>query len=338
MVAKEYERIFNRHSVDDITTTLPALESVYVSIGEAPVREPNIIEVQEQLEDVSIEIEVTEKTIEKTFEEQSLDKLSEILKDSNSIEDYNKKVKAERGKQGSGMKGDFMDISSTFNNVVDVMNKLLKNVDNPFFVNLKDSVKNNRLPNFLQGTIFQGQEALIEKMLEKGVIDQVQKFKKKTEVKKQVSESLTMLERISNLAFEDNQQVQNEILNQLEKSGLANNVFRFSNEEIEAKLIELGVDANVAKQVVQPYYDVINGFYSPIEKRLSETKIDKQSANKWLSVIGKGDEATWTGVKAWLESKNPQEQVTKSEIQQWMKDNRIEINEVVKGEKEKPKQ
>ena len=81
-------------------------------------------------------------------------------------------------------------------------------------------------------------------------------------------------------------------------------------------------------------YDVVNGFYSPIEKRLSETKIDKQSANKWLSVIGKGDEATWTGVKAWLEEKNPQEQVTKSEIQQWMKDNRIEVVEVIKGKPE----
>jgi hypothetical protein len=77
--------------------------------------------------------------------------------------------------------------------------------------------------------------------------------------------------------------------------------------------------------------DVVNGFYSPIEKRLAETKIEKQSANKWLTVIGKGDEATWTGVKQWLESKNPQEQVSKSEIQQWMKDNRISVVEVVKG-------
>ncbi len=84
--------------------------------------------------------------------------------------------------------------------------------------------------------------------------------------------------------------------------------------------------------------DVVNGFYSPIEKRLAETKIEKQSANKWLTVIGKGDEATWTGVRAWLESKNPQETVSKSEIQQWMKDNRISVVEVVKGEKEKPKQ
>jgi hypothetical protein len=155
-----------------------------VSIGEAPVREPNIIEVQEQLEDVSIEIEVTEKTVKKTFEEQSLDILSEILKDSNSIEDYNKKVKAEKGNQRRGMKGETMDITPIFNNVVDVMDRLLKNVANPFFVELNKSKQNNRLPNFLQETIFQGQEALIEKMLEKGVIDQVQEFKKKTEVKK----------------------------------------------------------------------------------------------------------------------------------------------------------
>lgn len=79
---------------------------------------------------------------------------------------------------------------------------------------------------------------------------------------------------------------------------------------------------------------IINGFYSPIEKRLAETKIEKQSANKWLTsgVIGKGDEAIWTGVKQWLESKNPQEQVSKSEIQQFLKDNRISVVEVVKGE------
>lgn len=84
--------------------------------------------------------------------------------------------------------------------------------------------------------------------------------------------------------------------------------------------------------------DVVNGFYSPIEKRLAETKIEKQSANKWLSLIGKGDEAVWTGVKDWLESKNPQEQVSKSEIQQWMKDNRISVVEVVKEAKVKPEQ
>jgi hypothetical protein len=78
--------------------------------------------------------------------------------------------------------------------------------------------------------------------------------------------------------------------------------------------------------------EIVNGFYSPIEKSLRETKAEKQSANKWLSggIIGKGDEAVYTGVRQWLESKNPQEQVSKQEILDWMKNNRIEIKEVVK--------
>ena len=81
--------------------------------------------------------------------------------------------------------------------------------------------------------------------------------------------------------------------------------------------------------------EVVNGFYSPIEKRLTETKIDKQSANKWREIVGKGDEAKFTGVLGWLESLPPTQQVSKSEIQKWMKDNRIEINEVVKGKQSK---
>ncbi len=48
----------------------------------------------------------------------------------------------------------------------------------------------------------------------------------------------------------DNRQQNNEILDQLKKTGLAKNVFELSNEEIEAKLVELGVDANIAKQAV----------------------------------------------------------------------------------------
>jgi hypothetical protein len=102
-------------------------------------------------------------------------------------------------------------------------------------------------------------------------------------------------------------------------------------EEDEDGFFEMMING-VPTKVKNMGVDVINGFYSPIEKRLAETKIEKQSANKWLTVIGKGDEATWTGVKAWLESKNPQEQVSKSEILQWMKDNRISVVEVVKGD------
>jgi len=74
--------------------------------------------------------------------------------------------------------------------------------------------------------------------------------------------------------------------------------------------------------------DVVNGFYSPIENRLMETKVDRQSANKWIGFMGKKDEAIYTGVLGWLESKNPQEQVSKKDIMDFMKNNRIEVREV----------
>ena len=77
---------------------------------------------------------------------------------------------------------------------------------------------------------------------------------------------------------------------------------------------------------------IVNGWYSPIERRLLETKTEKQSANKWLGIVGSKDEAVYTGVKGWLEGKSPQEQVSKQEILDWMKDNRVEISEVVKSD------
>ena len=94
------------------------------------------------------------------------------------------------------------------------------------------------------------------------------------------------------------------------------------------------LDGQAASFITLPEgISIVDGWYSPIEKRLRETKVEKQSANKWLTsgLIGKGDEAIYTGVKGWLESKNPQEQVSKKEILDWMKDNRVEIVEVVKG-------
>jgi hypothetical protein len=73
--------------------------------------------------------------------------------------------------------------------------------------------------------------------------------------------------------------------------------------------------------------EVINGFYSPIEKRLNEFKQEKVSANKWLTIIGKGDEAKYTGVMDWLQAKKPTDIVSKSDIMDYMKNNRIEVKE-----------
>ena len=103
---------------------------------------------------------------------------------------------------------------------------------------------------------------------------------------------------------------------------------QFSKGEEEVKGTLDGKPATFIKHPED--LEVVNGFYSPIEKRLLETKATNLSANKWKEVVGRGDEAKFTGVLGWLESLPPTQQVSKSEIQNWMKDNRIEISEVVK--------
>jgi len=84
---------------------------------------------------------------------------------------------------------------------------------------------------------------------------------------------------------------------------------------------------------VQYWPEVVDGFYSPIEKRIGEFKQEIASVNKWKEIIGKGDEAEYTGVKGWLDGMKPDDRLTKSQISSWMKNNRIEVVEVVKGEK-----
>lgn len=82
----------------------------------------------------------------------------------------------------------------------------------------------------------------------------------------------------------------------------------------------------------EPFAEVINGFYSPIENAINSFKPNEATAEKWLSIVGKGDEAVWTGVKAWLENKDPKGVVSKGEILKWMKDNRIKIKVVKKSD------
>jgi len=76
--------------------------------------------------------------------------------------------------------------------------------------------------------------------------------------------------------------------------------------------------------------EVVNGFYSPIEKKLLESKANNLSATRWKELFGKGDEARFTGLLDFLNSKKPNEQVTKQEIHDFLANNRIEIVEVVR--------
>ena len=77
--------------------------------------------------------------------------------------------------------------------------------------------------------------------------------------------------------------------------------------------------------------DVVNGFYSPLEKTINETKFDKLPAKQWSDKFGNSEEAKWTGLKDWLAQQ--QGSVSKADIQQYLKDNRISVVEVVKSDK-----
>jgi hypothetical protein len=85
-----------------------------------------------------------------------------------------------------------------------------------------------------------------------------------------------------------------------------------------------------------PSADVIDGFYSPIVDRLNTFKQPKASVQKWKEIVGmKSDEAVFSGMSDWLNSKKPDQQLSKDEVLKFMKDNRIEVKEVVKGGEQK---
>jgi hypothetical protein len=75
--------------------------------------------------------------------------------------------------------------------------------------------------------------------------------------------------------------------------------------------------------------NLINGFYSPLEKTINDSKQDKMPAKQWIEKFAKGEEAKWTGLADWLSSQTGS--VSKADIQNYLDDNRIEVTEVVKS-------
>lgn len=74
---------------------------------------------------------------------------------------------------------------------------------------------------------------------------------------------------------------------------------------------------------------VVNGFYSPLELQINQMKQDKMPAKQWLDKL-RGEEAKWTGLSDWLSQQEGS--LTKENIKNWLQDNQIEINEIVKGQ------
>jgi hypothetical protein len=105
------------------------------------------------------------------------------------------------------------------------------------------------------------------------------------------------------------------------------------NEEVLKELGVRGIEVNGQDVIVKPQTKedakVVDGFYSDIEKALIDTKKDNLTASEWETIIGKTDEARFTGLANFINSKEGT--ISKAEIRQYLNNNRIEIVEVVKG-------
>jgi hypothetical protein len=94
-----------------------------------------------------------------------------------------------------------------------------------------------------------------------------------------------------------------------------------------------GREVEVVRDDSKETAEVINGWYSELEQKILDSKEDRLPAATWAKRLkSKEDEDVWTGLRSFLESKKPSEQVSKKELRDWMKNNRVEISEVVKGE------
>lgn len=73
-------------------------------------------------------------------------------------------------------------------------------------------------------------------------------------MRSELKASIPMFSR--NLGEKSKNEILPEIISRLELSGLANNVYKMSNSQIEAKLVELGLDPGISKQVTMSSEDV----------------------------------------------------------------------------------
>jgi len=119
------------------------------------------------------------------------------------------------------------------------------------------------------------------------------------------------------------------------------NVGTFSKEDNRIQYSKGGrekimVNGSPATVVSMPdSLNIIDGFYSPIEKRILEFKQPKASATKWKEQVGtKKDEAVFSGIADWLNTFKPDQQISKEEVLGFIRNNRIEIKQIVKQEKE----
>ena len=115
----------------------------------------------------------------------------------------------------------------------------------------------------------------------------------------------------------------------------------WNKKEYNTRIIEelgfRGITVNGEDLIVKPIVDkqtaeIINGFYSPLEQGVLDSKTEKTTGREWLKKIQsvtEKDELVYTGIKDFLES-NSDKQLTKADILDYLKNNRVQLVEVVK--------
>lgn len=78
----------------------------------------------------------------------------------------------------------------------------------------------------------------------------------------------------------------------------------------------------------------INEFYSPLYNTVSTAKAEKMPVKHWIEKFASSEEARWTGLQEWLRKQDGS--VTKSEILEYLNENRIQIVEEVKSDETNP--
>jgi len=103
---------------------------------------------------------------------------------------------------------------------------------------------------------------------------------------------------------------------------------------VEQKPMEEGLFGEGAKQRELFQRDLAPPFYSAVERAVTSAKQEKASPEQWLGMLKnmpgvKSEEMEWLGLEDWL--KEQKGSVTKGEIADYVRANRIEVKEVEKG-------
>lgn len=100
-------------------------------------------------------------------------------------------------------------------------------------------------------------------------------------MRSELKSSIPMFSR--SLSETSKNEITQEIISKLELSGLANNVYQMTNSQIEAKLVELGLDSKIAKQVTISEEDVASLLFNTEEDYWEVNLMDGSYLEVYLS-------------------------------------------------------